>query len=104
MGWSFPWVSSAGSDFNADFGVSFRERDLATGAASYNYRPLAVPAEVAEGLDPPPDAYVDDAEPPGMSAFARRGHQGFHTDPPYARGFDVLQAPYLCLDRTRAGR
>lgn len=104
MGWSFPWVSSAGSDFNADFGVSFRERDLATGAASYNYRPLAVPAEVAGGLDPTSDAYVDDAELPGMSAFARRGDPVFHTYSAYARGLDVLWGMYQWLDRAPAGR
>ena len=37
MGWRFPWVSSAGSDFNFDFGVSFRPEDIATGRAIYNY-------------------------------------------------------------------
>ena len=26
MGWSFPWASSAGSDFNYDFNVSFTEQ------------------------------------------------------------------------------
>jgi predicted dithiol-disulfide oxidoreductase (DUF899 family) len=25
MGWSFPWASSLGSDFNFDFNVSFTE-------------------------------------------------------------------------------
>ncbi len=37
MGWTFPWVSSHGSDFNFDFGVSFKPEDLAAGRAIYNY-------------------------------------------------------------------
>lgn len=63
-----------------------------------------MPAEVAEGLDPTSDAYVDDAESPGMSAFARRGDQVFHTYSAYARGLDVLWGMYQWLDRAPAGR
>jgi predicted dithiol-disulfide oxidoreductase (DUF899 family) len=37
MGWAFPWVSSHGSDFNYDFGVSFRKEDIEAGRALYNY-------------------------------------------------------------------
>ena len=37
MGWSFPWVSSYGSDFNYDFHVSFTEEQLAAGKVDYNY-------------------------------------------------------------------
>ena len=37
MGWTFPWVSSHGSDFNFDFGVSFAPEDIAAGRAVYNY-------------------------------------------------------------------
>jgi len=37
LGWTFPWVSSNGSDFNFDFGVSFRKEDIAAGRASFNY-------------------------------------------------------------------
>lgn len=37
MGWTFPWYSSEGDDFNFDFNVSFKPEDLATGAASYNF-------------------------------------------------------------------
>ena len=39
MGWSFPWVSSAGSDFNFDYGVSFTGEQLAAGEVVYNYAP-----------------------------------------------------------------
>ena len=37
LGWTFPWVSSFGSDFDFDFGVSFRREDLAVGRANFNY-------------------------------------------------------------------
>ena len=37
LGWSFPWVSSHGSDFNFDFGVSFKKEDIAAGRAIFNY-------------------------------------------------------------------
>src|SRR2546423_1847106 len=37
MGWSFPWASSLGSDFNFDFGVSVTEEQLRGGAVDYNY-------------------------------------------------------------------
>ena len=43
MGWQFKWVSSHGSDFNYDFGVSFTPEEVAKGEVYYNYgtRPFA---------------------------------------------------------------
>src|SRR5687768_7982295 len=38
MGWSFPWASSHGGDFNADFGVSFTEAQQRSGGIEYNFR------------------------------------------------------------------
>src|ERR1700716_2110842 len=38
MGWSFPWASSLGSDFNFDFNVSLTEEQQREGSAEYNYR------------------------------------------------------------------
>src|SRR5690348_13092908 len=46
MGWSFPWASSYGSDFNADFDVSVTEQQQREGGSEYNYRrqaPLTTP-------------------------------------------------------------
>src|SRR5213083_2668882 len=40
MGWSFPWASSFGGDFNFDFSVSFTEQQQRTGFIQYNYRPM----------------------------------------------------------------
>ncbi len=37
MGWQFKWVSSYGTDFNYDFGVSFTPEEVAKGALNYNY-------------------------------------------------------------------
>jgi predicted dithiol-disulfide oxidoreductase (DUF899 family) len=38
MGWTFPWASSHGSDFNADFGVFFTDDQQRAGDVEYNYR------------------------------------------------------------------
>src|SRR5262249_2824601 len=38
MGWTFPWASSFGSDFNFDFSVGFTEAQQREGGIEYNYR------------------------------------------------------------------
>src|SRR6187399_843517 len=38
MGWTFPWASSAGSDFNFDFNVAFTQTQQHDGTVDYNYR------------------------------------------------------------------
>jgi predicted dithiol-disulfide oxidoreductase (DUF899 family) len=90
MGWSFPWVSSWGSDFNFDFKVSStEERPL----LEYNFRPL--PAELrAEGP----------GELPGASMFALRDGVVFHTYSTYARGLDAMWGMFQWLDRAPLGR
>ncbi|ROM21391.1 MULTISPECIES: thioredoxin family protein [Pseudomonas] len=89
MGWHFDWYSSAGDDFNQDFGVSLSTEQLAQGTASYNY-------EQASG---------DEQELPGLSVFYRNP-QGeiFHTYSTYARGLDLLLGAYNFLDLTPKGR
>ncbi len=86
-GWTVPWYSSAGSDFNDDFGVT-----VDAGHPEYNYRPGA---DVAK--DGP-------AELPGVSCFLRDGEQIFHTYSTYARGTDHLGSSYSLLDLTALGR
>jgi predicted dithiol-disulfide oxidoreductase (DUF899 family) len=95
MGWGFPWASSAPSDFNFDFGVSFTEESVATGSQTYNFRAL-------EGwqVDPANLPY----EGPGMSAFALEGGSVFHTYSAYSRGLDALWNMWQWLDRAPAGR
>ena len=50
MGWRFPWVSSHGSDFNHDFGVSFTPQDRVDGKVDYNYAMQPFPQEEAPGI------------------------------------------------------
>src|SRR5712671_5152986 len=38
MGWTFPWASSYGSDFNFDFGVAITKQEWEAGAMRYNFR------------------------------------------------------------------
>jgi predicted dithiol-disulfide oxidoreductase (DUF899 family) len=88
MGWSFPWVSSYGSDFNYDFDVSFTKEQLAAGKVDYNYG-------LVEGYE----------ELPGLSVFYKneRG-EVFHTYSCYARGIDMINGAYQLLDLVPRGR
>jgi predicted dithiol-disulfide oxidoreductase (DUF899 family) len=88
MGWTFPWYSSGGDDFNYDFGVSFRPEELATGSVSYNYRTQAI--------------LMSDL--PGFSAFVRDGADTYHTYSCFSRGLDMLNPAYQILDLTALGR
>ena len=90
MGWTFPWVSSWGSDFNFDFKVSStEERPL----LEYNFR--AVPEAMrAEGP----------GELPGASMFALRDGVVHHTYSTYARGLDATWGMFQWLDRAPLGR
>ena len=88
MGWRFPWVSSFGSDFNHDYGVSFSKDELAEGNKPYNYGTMDFPAE----------------EAPGASMFLRKDGEIFHTYSTYGRGLDILLPVYNWLDLTAKGR
>ncbi len=112
MGWTFPWVSSYGDDFNFDFNVSITEEQQREGGVEYNYRrgdhPLTaaqVPEPVARfaascGTDG--RTYMRDR--PGMSAFAIEDGVVYHTYSTYARGLDGLWGAYQWLDRAPKGR
>ena len=50
MGWSFKWLSSFESDFNFDFGVSFKPEDLAQKRATYNYGPFEYSMTDMQGI------------------------------------------------------
>ena len=89
MGWSFPWLSSTGSDFNFDYGVSFTEDELATGQVDYNYRPTRFSM----------------SEAPGISVFFQDDEgRIFHTYSTYARGLDMLNVAYHYMDLVPKGR
>jgi len=112
MGWTFPWVSSRGSDFNFDFNVAFTEEQQREGAIEYNYArgghamdAVQVPEPVARfaatcGTDAP--TYSRDR--PGMSAFVMEDGVIYHTYSAYARGLDGLWGAYQWLDRAPKGR
>ena len=123
MGWTFPWASSLGSDFNFDFNVWFTEEQQRDGGIEYNYHreapatePLAGKtvrkwrsrrsqgsvAEIAAMTGT--DAATYTRERPGMSAFVLENGVVYHTYSAYARGLDGLWGMYQWLDRTPKGR
>src|SRR5262245_29781205 len=52
MGWTFPWASSSGTDFNADFNVSFTEEQQRKSGIEYNYRREAPSPQIGSGSAP----------------------------------------------------
>jgi predicted dithiol-disulfide oxidoreductase (DUF899 family) len=111
MGWTFPWASSLGSDFNADFGVTFTEDQQRDGGIEYNYeREAALEWRGDEGpvaemaATSGTDVATYTRERPGMSAFALDRGAVYHTYSAYARGLDALWGMYQWLDRAPMGR
>ena len=112
MGWTFPWASSFGGDFNFDFNISITEDEQRAGNVEYNYRRGGHPITEAElpemvgqfaatcGTDAA--TYVRDR--PGMSAFVQENGVIYHTYSTYARGLDGLWGAYQWLDRAPKGR
>ena len=89
MGWTFPWVSSAGSEFNRDYYVSFTPEEKAEKRAFYNYTQCDPQALEREG----------------HSVFYRNdGGEIFHTYSCYNRGNDKLNIHYHYLDLVPKGR
>ena len=112
MGWTFPWASSHGSDFNFDFNVQLTEAQQREGGVEYNYRREAPLAREAGGEGPVAevaamagtDAATFMRERPGMSAFALEDGVVYHAYSAYARGLDGLWGMYQWLDRAPKGR
>jgi predicted dithiol-disulfide oxidoreductase (DUF899 family) len=116
MGWTFPWASSSGSDFNSDFNIAFTEEQQRKGAIEYNYRRetafewRAGQEGGGEGAEAQfaamcgTDAATYQRDRPGMSAFAREDGVVYHTYSTYARGLDGLWGMYQWLDRAPKGR
>jgi predicted dithiol-disulfide oxidoreductase (DUF899 family) len=128
MGWTFPWASSFGNDFNSDFNVRVTEEQQRKGGAEYNYR--IEPAEDAEralegretgkwreGEESDDDGPIAEMaakcgtdtatyirERPGMSAFVFQEGVVYHTYSSYSRGLDGLWGMYQWLDRAPKGR
>jgi predicted dithiol-disulfide oxidoreductase (DUF899 family) len=106
MGWSFPWASSFGSDFNYDFQAAITEEQQQSGAVEYNFRIQDWrPDPNAAGESPVgTDWATYSREMPGMSAFALEDGAVYHTYSAYARGLDGLWGGYQWLDRAPLGR
>src|SRR5260370_28547753 len=66
MGWTFPWASSVGGDFNFDFNVSFTEEQQRQGI-EYNYRREAARQSRAKG---PVAEIPSRSTPDGPTTFA----------------------------------
>jgi predicted dithiol-disulfide oxidoreductase (DUF899 family) len=115
MGWTFPWASSVGGNFNFDFCASYTEKQQREGI-EYNFTREpelqwragqqgggeGAEAQFAAmcGIDAP--AYG--RERPGMSAFVLEDGVVYHTYSTYARGVDGLWGMYQWLDRAPKGR
>lgn len=120
MGWTFPWASSVGGDFNFDFSASYTEEQQRKDGIDYNYRreaPLRTSgqegAEISRSTPDGPakhavmcgtDAATYVRERPGVSAFAHEDGVVYHTYSTYARGLDGLWGMYQWLDRAPRGR
>jgi predicted dithiol-disulfide oxidoreductase (DUF899 family) len=113
MGWSFPWASSSGSDFNHDFQAASTPQEQRSGTGEYNFRTMDMRPTLEAGKEGPladwaarcgTDWPTYARELPGMSAFAFEDGVVYHTYSAYARGLDGLWGMYQWLDRAPRGR
>jgi predicted dithiol-disulfide oxidoreductase (DUF899 family) len=121
MGWTFPWASSFGDDFNFDFSVYFTEDQQRAGGIEYNYRreppmrePPADKADRTQQQNPTPasicaassgvDVPTFVRERPGLSTFVLQDGRVYHTYSAYGRGVDAIWGMYQWLDRAPLGR
>lgn len=98
MGWTLPWYSSFGSDFNYDFHVTL---DESIAPLEYNYR--SADEHIAAGTG----YYVEGEQPielPGLSCFLQADGRVYHTYSTYARGGAQVGGAHFLLDLTVLGR
>ena len=93
-GWTFPWYSSHGSDFNYDFHVTL---DESVAPVQYNFRTPQEFAAAGQNVELA-------GEFPGRSSFLRDGDRVYHTYSVYARGLETIGGSYYLLDETALGR
>jgi len=119
LGWTFPWASSLGGDFNFDFNVSLTAEQQRAGTVEYNYRrePAQKDGGIGDSLTKSGEGPVAEMaattgtdvatytrERPGMSAFVLEDGIVYHSYSTYARGLDGLWGMYQWLDRAPHGR
>jgi predicted dithiol-disulfide oxidoreductase (DUF899 family) len=103
MGWDFPWVSSAGSDFNFEFGASYTDEQVREHMGPVlEGEPPPVLRQLADATGTDVGGYLTEA--PGMSAFALDDGVVYHTYSTQARGLEFLMGYYPILDRAPRGR
>ena len=117
MGWTFPWASSHGTDFNLDFNVWVTEQQQREGSVEYNYRregdwtvralagevDSTGPTALAGGHDRYRRAHYT-RERPGLSTFVLEDGVVYHAYSTYSRGLDGIWGFYQWLDRAPLGR
>jgi predicted dithiol-disulfide oxidoreductase (DUF899 family) len=112
MGWTFPWASSFGGDFNYDFSASYTPEQSREGG-EYNFasfgdrtdllnRESGLVVETAASTGATLAEFLQEA--PGMSAFILSDGVVYHTYSAYSRGLDALWGAYQWLDRAPLGR
>jgi predicted dithiol-disulfide oxidoreductase (DUF899 family) len=113
MGWSFPWASSFGTDFNHDFQAAYTEEEQRSGVGRYNFASADLRGTFEVGTSGPladwaattgTDWPTYTREAPGMSAFVLEDGVVYHTYSAYARGLDGMWGMYQWLDRAPRGR
>jgi predicted dithiol-disulfide oxidoreductase (DUF899 family) len=97
QGWTVPWYSSFGTDFNYDFGVTI---DESVAPAMYNFRTKAEYEALGEDFFTQRQPF----EMPGRSCFLQVDGRVFHTYSQYARGLESTGGSYYFLDLTALGR
>jgi predicted dithiol-disulfide oxidoreductase (DUF899 family) len=102
MGWSFPWVSSAPTDFNFDLGFSWTAEQgrQAVAAMADSLPPIVEHNARASGTDAA--GYL--TESPGFSTFVREEDTVYHAYSTGRRGLEFLMTYYGILDRAPQGR
>jgi predicted dithiol-disulfide oxidoreductase (DUF899 family) len=112
MGWTFPWVSSGGDDFNFDFNVAVTEEQQRSGDLEYNYQRGMHPMDATSAPEPVAqfaatcgtDAATYTRDRPGLSTFVLEDGVVYHAYSTYARGLDAVWGMYHWLDRAPRGR
>ncbi len=94
MGWTIPWYSSYGSDFNYDYHVT---TDESITSVMYNYRDKATLEHLGQH-------YHVEGEQPGISCFLRDGTEVYHTYSTFGRGMEAVGGANYFLDLTALGR
>jgi len=102
MGWSFPWVSSAPTDFNFDLGFSWTAEQgrQAVAAMADSLPPIVEHNARASGTDAA--GYL--TESPGFSTFVREEDTVYHAYSTGRRGLEFLMTYYGILERAPQGR